>query len=355
MPGFSQEAQATIQKRFEESRTPDPNNPPLTDPNAPPVDQVTPPDPNIPPDPATPPADPATPPIEADFISILEADKPADPATPPATYELPPEIKSQLEAANEKAKKYDDMMAIGDENPFVLMIKNRMSPEEIAKVAREMVPADYSNLSYEQLLPKDVAQELGVEGDVLANIVKEKMEAHDLLPQYDKAMAEKTLKGKYSTPGTVDSKLLNEYKKAWEENQKNIPQQPTPQQIAELQKADISAIDAELAKLEGKSWMGIVWDKTRSDAVRAMYNDKNIQPFLSDNFEFNAKGFVVKGAKDILFLDVKNAAYEQGRKDALKEVSNPDQRDRTGAPPPEDTTPLAKKMANALGFKDNRI
>jgi len=254
-------------------------------------------------------------------------------------------IQEQLKALESEIAKYK-------ENPLVKALE---LGKDLKEVAKQLIGEDYSQKSYEQLLEMKIAKEFKLEGEELQEAVQEELAQFEGMSKLGRAKAERELRNEFASDTNVNaSKILTELN----EYQSKIQSQTlTPEQIAKVQEDvktnDLKLIDDIGSQLDGADIEGVKITKEYIDKVKANhYNFDSIAPYVNpkDN-TFDAQQFIV----DKFILDnhqeLLKAAYERGKKEAIKSVANPDRNTRGGTP----VAPVANKKEATLQHFGGKI
>jgi len=233
---------------------------------------------------------------------------------------LPDEIKAKIA----KADLYEKLEADGDKNPFYKLAKMGATPEEIVKLAMELVPVDNSVKPLEELIALDLSQKFGVEGEELAELVESKMAKVSEMDKLDKKEFELELRSKFKPKGTPDSQFLKQYEQAYQEKINNQPPPVTQEQVDKLISEDKNVISEFAKGIVGAELDGVeiteelakevLIDSYDIDEVDIKYLDKdkklNVKKYALDKLQSHPK----------MVEKIKESMYNKGREDMLKEM-----------------------------------
>lgn len=329
-------------------------DPPASDP--PPADPAAPPaaDPAAPPatDPNTPPAAEAEPTLETGkAFSFLNgtpgAEKPKD-------IELPAEFKSQLDQLNRVKSEYEARFNKEAENPFVKAIRLSdeagLTPEQtreaVLKVASEIVGKDDSNRSFDELLQLDTAAVTKLEGEKLDEAVKQERDHYNSLPPRQKAEYEQALRAKFKQAGG-ESQTLKALEQTVQAQQKLVADEETKNQALAVQdRADLSKV---AAMFKGQNILGLEVSEEMANEIVASYEGPDYPfKYTDERGAFNAQAFAIDVFKVKYFDKLIAAAFDQGKKAAVKKQIVPEGNGRVG-----NTAPAADKKDPKEAYKES--
>jgi len=261
----------------------------------------------------------ATPAAEAtEKKSVLDLLKDEPVAETTTTTELSDDIKSQLELA----KEYKQLLEQGEQNPFLQLLKMQGKPEDLVKLAQELIPIDESKLPLNELLKKNFETELGLEGEDLTQAIEERTAELADMPKWKQAQAEKELRDKFK-PTPQESKFLNQYKQAYEQQLNSIPKEPSPEEIKQWEQEDKTQISEFAKGLVGMEFDGVEISQEHINTIVNDYNlqEANLKYIDNKTSKINVKKFIQEKLQTnpkITEARV-DAAYKRGKQDALKE------------------------------------
>jgi len=281
--------------------------PPLSDP-PPPVEPTLPSDPPVP--------------SEKDLFSLLSDLDKNDPPSPDNNQNQPQKPQELTEDIQAKLKLADEYQMLLEQarnnNPIALAILAGENPEKLEQLARSLIPQDYSNLDYAQLVKMDFKAK-GLEGDVLTEAVEETLEEFKNLPPWKQALKEKELKQAFK-PNADKTEALKQYQKFYEDATKQVPQ-PSAEQLEQTKQQDISDISQVIESLDGAESYGVKFSKDKlGKQILENYNERDIQPYIKPDGKLDAQKYVMDSIGKNWMAIAKDAFEEGARQERLKSV-----------------------------------
>jgi hypothetical protein len=229
------------------------------------------------------------------------------------------ELESEIVSYKEKVKYYE-------ENPLMKALDYGADPDKLKQIAKELVGTDYSHFNYEQLFTMELENnpkykklsEAGRQEAIAAELAE-----FETLHEYKKIEREDALRGKFSTK--TESETLKVLESAFQAQQEAAKNQPNPIELAQnIMQVEIKQIDDLGKQLDGYEMNGVKFDNEALQKIKNRYDVDAVKPYLNKEGVLNTKKFIL----DSFILEnyetlIKNAK-EEGRKEALKQVTNPD-------------------------------
>lgn len=256
------------------------------------------------------------------FLTTPPGDKPG------TQVEIPAEFKSQLEQLTKVKTDYETRFKKEAEDPFLktyrLADEAGMTPEQtkeaILKVAAELVGKDDSNRNFDDLLRMETERMTGLKGEELDQAVKEEKESYLSQTPLQKARYEQELRAKFKQAGGESPTL-----KALEQSLQTHKQ--TAEQIAKENLAlaiqDKQDLTTVANMFKGQTILGLEVSEEMAKEIIDSYDNPPFN-YTDERGAFNSQRYAIDVFKVKYFDKLISAAFDQGKKAAIKKQINPD-------------------------------
>lgn len=279
------------------------------------------------------------------FDSLPETLKPETSTQATTQDAKQPEIPKETLAEIESLK---SELAKAKSNPLLQTLEKFGQVEgfDLKKFAKEYIGEDFTKMSYQDLIAKDLRDKGFAEDKITAAIEEIVSGKSEIQQELHELELRKSLQS---------AQKPSDYIKSLEEAAQKFQPVDVKAQQEEMQKiyqADLTSISTLAKSLKDQDVFGLKVDDAQIDDIIKSYDNLYQSPYVNKDNTFNTKQFVVDTYKLKNFDKIVQAAIEFGKNSVKRESTNIDRTGNSGqAAPASDQRTVYEKLRDSINTR----